>query len=176
MVEMLVDDAMTKKPITCGKDEKITKVAKEMEKNDIGSMIVADKDTLIGLITSEDLIKRVIIQKKDPEKTTAKDVMTKKLLTTTPDEELSEAIYTMINNGIKRLPVIEDKKLVGILTDGDVMRISPKLMEGFLASEEREEPNVIGDVCELCGNYSETLNKVNGRWICEECLETSPEI
>jgi len=173
-MNITVEDAMTKKLITAGKDEKITDIAKKMKENDIGSMIITEEDKLIGLITSEDLIKRVIIQKKDPDNTTAGEVMTKNLLTASPDEELSEAIETMITNGIKRLPVVDNGNVVGILTDGDVMRISPKLIENFILNEE--ESDTTEGVCELCGNYSNNLSKVNERWICEDCLETSPEV
>ena len=173
-MDITVEDAMTKNVITAGKNEKIINIAKKMKNNDIGSMIITENDKLLGLITSEDLIKRVIIQKKDSNNTTAEEIMTKNLLTASPDEELSDVIETMISNKIKRLPVVDDGKLVGILTDGDIMRISPQLMENFL--NNKEESDTTEGVCELCGNYSNNLSKVNERWICEDCLENSSNI
>lgn len=177
-MEVRVEDAMTKKVITVTPDEKVIEVAKKMKERDIGSMLVCDGGKLVGLITSEDLVKRVIIPNKDPNKLTAKDVMTKDLITISPDEELVEAMNTMIENGIQRLPVLDGDKLVGILTDGDILRKAPELMASLAEArrELEEEEEIEGDICEICGNYSENLRKVNGRWVCEECYESSPEI
>ena len=176
MVGIIVDEAMTKKPIVASVDDIVMDIAKTMKKYDIGSIPVVENGKLVGLITSEDLIKRIILQKKDPEKTTAKEVMTKNLVTISPDDDLEDAVRIMIDNGIKRLPVVDDDKLVGIITDGDVMRISPKLIEAFSTKELTEEPRVMSGVCEICGNYSDNLRKINGKWICEECYESSVEI
>jgi len=176
MAGIVVDEAMTKKPITASTDEIVMNIAETMKKNDIGSMLIVDGEKLVGIITSEDLIKRIILPKRDPEKTTAKEIMTTKLITVSPDDDLEDAVKIMIDNGIKRLPVVDDGKLVGILTDGDVMRISPKLIEAFSSKEFVEEPEVISDVCEICGNYSDNLRKVNGKWVCEECYESSSQI
>ena len=175
---MKVEDAMTKKPIFVGPEEGVIELAKKMRDKDIGSMLVCEGEKLVGLITSEDLVKRVIIPMKDPKTLKAKDVMTKDLITTTPDEDLAEAIRTMVDNGIKRLPVLdEDGKLVGILTDGDILRMAPELVEVFVEKiEKEEESETLGDMCEICGNYSDYLRMVNGQWVCEECLETSPEV
>ena len=176
MGEIRVEDAMTKKIIKVGPGETAINIAKKMKERDIGSMLVCDGGKLLGLITSEDLVKRVIIPNKDPKKLTAKEIMTKKLITTTPDEELVDAINTMIENGIQRLPVLDGKKLVGILTDGDVLRIAPHLVESLVEAKREMDMEMEGDVCEICGNYSENLRRVNGQWICEECYEASPEI
>ncbi len=175
MVGITVDEAMSSELITAKPKDKVIDIAKKMMKNDIGSMIISKKDKLLGLITSEDLIKRVIIEKKDPKKTKAKEIMTKDLLTAAPTDDLEDAVDNMIGNSVKRLPVVEDERIVGILTDGDIMRISPELIDSFVNREPNEE-GMIGDVCEICGNYSSNLRNINGRWICEECYETSPEL
>lgn len=176
MVGITVDEAMTSELLTARPKDKVIDIAKKMVKNDIGSMIISTNGKLLGLITSEDLVKRVIIGKKDPKKTKAKKIMTKNLLTASPDDDLEDAVDNMIGNNIKRLPVVEGEKIVGILTDGDIMRISPELIENFLSRGRGEEPDVIEDVCELCGNYSSSLRNINGRWVCEECYEASPEL
>ena len=177
MPEISVEDAMTKDVVYTTPDEKIIELAKKMREKDIGSMVICDKNKLVGLITSEDLIKRIIIPNKDPTKMKASDVMTKKLITTTPDESLSDAIVTMLDNNIKRLPVVDEGKLVGILTDGDILRMAPNLIDSWIRGGNQEnEPEVIGDVCEICGNYSDNLTKVNGLWVCEECRDSTPKI
>jgi len=178
MEEIRVEDAMTKNVITVSPEESVINLAKKMRDNDIGSMLVCKDGKLLGLITSEDLIKRVLIPNKDPETLKAKDIMTKKLITTTPDEDLVDAIHVMIDNGIKRLPVVEDDKVVGILTDGDILRIAPNLVEFWMEGkkEDEEESETIGGICEVCGNYSDNLKRVNGLWVCEGCRESTPEI
>ncbi len=176
MSDIKVEDAMTKKIIKVDPNENVMNVARKMKEKDIGSMLVCDENKLIGLITSEDLVKRIIVLNKDSNELKATDVMTKKLVTTTPDEDLAEAIRIMIDKSVQRLPVIDGKKLVGILTDGDILRMAPHLVESLVESKKEIESEMGGDMCEVCGNYSENLRKVNGQWICEECYEASPEI
>ena len=176
MTEITVEDAMTRNAVTVLPTESVINVAKKMKERDIGSMLVCDNKRLKGLITSEDLVKRIIVPEKDSKKLKAEDVMTKKLITTSPDEELAEAIRIMIDKGVQRLPVVEGKKLVGILTDGDILRMAPHLVESLVESRREAEREMEGDVCELCGNYSEDLKRVNGQWVCGECNESSPEI
>ena len=72
MADITVRDAMTKDLITVQPDENVIELAKKMRDNDIGSMIVCEDNKLVGLITSEDLIKRVLIPNKDPSKLKAK--------------------------------------------------------------------------------------------------------
>ncbi len=175
MSKITVEDAMTKVIITVGPDEPVTEVAKKMKVKDIGSMLVCDKNRLLGLITSEDLVKRVIIPNKDLKKIKAKDVMTKKLVTTPVDEDVIEAIRIMLEKKVKRLPVVDGKRVVGVLTDGDILRMAPGLVESLVDRREMDS-EMEGDVCEFCGNYSENLRKVDGQWICEDCFDTSPKI
>lgn len=176
MKEITVEDAMTRKPIKVGSEESLINVAKKMKEKDIGSMLVCDDKKLKGLITSEDLVKRIIVPTKDPKKLKAKDVMTKTLVTTSSDEDLAEAIRLMIDKGVQRLPVVDGNMLVGILTDGDILRMAPHLVESLVENRKDLEDGIEGDVCEVCGNYSENLRRVNGSWVCEECMEASPEI
>ncbi len=175
MEDFKVEDAMTRDYIKAKASDNVIDIAKKMKSKDIGSMLICDKNKLVGLITSEDLVKRVILKSKDPKKLIAKDVMTKKLTTTTSDEELGEAIRIMIDEGVQRLPVMDGKKLVGILTDGDILRIAPHLVESLVEMREREM-GMEGGSCEICGNYSEDLRKNGGVWVCEECYESSPKL
>lgn len=174
MADIKVEETMTKNLIKVGINESVIKLAKIMEEKDIGSMIVCDKGKLKGLITSEDLIKRVLIPDKNTAKLKASDVMTKKPVTVGLDEDLADAIRLMIDKGIERLIVLEDKKVVGILTDGDILRMAPDMVESL--KEKRSELGMeTGDMCEICGNYSESLKRINGLWVCGECEESSPE-
>lgn len=175
-MEITVEDAMTKKLVKVDPDDSVMDVAKKMYEKDIGSMLVCQNKKLIGLITSEDLVKRVIVPGKDSKKLKAKDVMSKNLITTNSDEDLAEAIRLMIDKSVQRLPVVDGNKLVGILTDGDILRMAPHLVESLVESRKERESGMEGDSCEICGNYSDRLKRVNGQWICEECYEASPEI
>ena len=176
MTEIKVEDAMTKKVIKVKPNDKVIYAAKKMKERDIGSMLVCDGNKVLGLITSEDLVKRVIITNKNPNELSVKDVMTKNLITTAPNEDLVDAMNTMIENGIQRLPVLEGEKLVGILTDGDILKMAPELIESLVESRRETDGEIEGGVCEICGNYSDNLRKVNGLWVCEECYDASPEI
>lgn len=176
MGEITVEDAMTKKLVKVSPVDSVIDVAKKMYEKDIGSMLVCDDKKLMGLITSEDLVKRIIVPNKDASKLRAKDVMSKNLVTTSSNEDLAEAIRIMIDKGVQRLPVVDGQRLVGILTDGDILRMAPHLVESLIESKRDRDTGMEGDSCEVCGNYSDSLKKINGQWICEECYEASPEI
>ncbi|UCG95760.1 MAG: CBS domain-containing protein [archaeon] len=176
MKEITVEDAMTKNIVKVDPDESIINVANKMKEKDIGSMLVCKNKKLVGLITSEDLVKRIIVPTKDAKNLKAKDVMTKKLVTASSDEDLAEAIRIMIDKSVQRLPVVDGNRLVGILTDGDILRMAPHLVESLVESRREMEGGMEGDACEVCGNYSENLRRVNGQWVCEECMEVSPDV
>ena len=84
----------------------------------------------------------------------------------------------MIKNGIKRMPVVDDKNnLVGIVSDKEILLISPELIEILsekikMRVESVAKPEeVISGICEECGEYSDELTNIDGRWICPECRD-----
>ncbi len=128
---MKVHKAMTKQIKTIEPTRSIRFAAQVMVKYDIGSLAVVDSFELVGIITERDILK-AFAEGKNPE-TEVRKIMTKKVITIGPDATIEEAAKLMVKNKIKRLPVCQDNKCMGIITATDIMRHEDKLTE-YLAS------------------------------------------
>ncbi len=120
--QMKVKEIMTKNVITTTKDKTAYHIAKLMEKHNIGSVIIANKDKIEGIITEKDLVRKVIALNICPSNIKAKDIMTTNLITGVPDQTVAEVNRILNLNNIRRLPIIEDGRLVGIVTTTDLIR------------------------------------------------------
>ncbi|MGD0175421.1 MAG: CBS domain-containing protein [Candidatus Bathyarchaeia archaeon] len=121
MAEDKIGQVMSKPVRTVKPDEKLSAAMAIMEKNNVGSVVVVEGENPIGIITERDVIRQIlkgtqIIQ--EP----VTQVMSKPLITGSPDMLVQDAVDLMLENKIRQLPVVEGNKLVGIVTDGDLMR------------------------------------------------------
>jgi CBS domain-containing protein len=117
-----VKDVMARTVRTIGPDATITEAAKVMAKWKIGALIIVERGRPTGMLTEGD-ISRLVARGLDPRATPA-TIGRKKLVTISPDERIEVAAKTMADAGVKKLPVIEDGKLVGILTQTDIVSSS----------------------------------------------------
>ena len=118
----LVREAMTVNPRTVSLNDSVVDAAHIMEQEDVGSVPVVDTDNvLVGMITDRDITLRVVAAGKDPLSTAAGDVATRQVSPAYPDESLDEALEQMAHRQVRRLPVIEDDRVVGILAQADVV-------------------------------------------------------
>ena len=123
MIFIRVKECMCSNVITAKQDDNIACVAKLMKENDIGCMPVCDNSNkVIGFITDRDIVLRGIAEDKDCNQTKVKDLMVKNIIKTTPDTDIEDASKTMQENQIRRIPVIENERIVGILSIGDIAR------------------------------------------------------
>ncbi|MBU1201099.1 MAG: CBS domain-containing protein [Nanoarchaeota archaeon] len=173
-----VFDAMTTKPVTGKVDDTITNCAKTMKKYGVGSLLITDKKQVVGMITEKDFVYKVLAKGINPDDTLARDIMEKNLFTITPESDLYDAMVEMRNNEVRRLPVEEDGKIIGLLTDKDILKIEPQLFELFVEKMRirEEDSKPIADfgkyeegLCESCGNWSYRLKDVEGSKICSNC-------
>ncbi len=121
-MSLLVKDVMTKNVITIEYSAPVTKAAEIMDKHDIGCIIAMNEGKPIGIITERDMLKRVLLQFRDPRITRVSDVMSTPLIASNPKTNLSEAVRLMNERRIKKLPVVEDGLLIGLLSVTDVVR------------------------------------------------------
>ena len=142
-------DAMTKMPITVASSITVTDAAREMVKHGVGSLLVVDKEQLRGIFTEGDLTYRVIAKSLSPDKTKLADVMTTDVVSLAPDMDIYDALVQMNNFEIRHAPVMHNGKLVGFLTQKDILKIQPDLfdliVERIQIREEKEKP-VYGDI------------------------------
>jgi len=124
--DVMTTDVKTVRPFSTVKD-----VVQKMNKFGIGSIVVVEEDRPIGIITERDILRRILEPFLDPSVIKAKDIMSTKLVTVSGDVSIEEAARLMANRKIKKLPVVENEKLVGIVTSMDVMRANPKIVSLF---------------------------------------------
>ena len=124
---------MTKGVLTIDSEKTILEAAELMRQKEVGDVVVLKGEIPRGIVTERDFVRRVVA-KKTPLDSKISDVMTKPLITISPDASLKEATTKRVNSGIRRLPVVKQHKLVGIIVVSDFARhLSKKtLTEGIL--------------------------------------------
>lgn len=116
-----LEHVMSSPVITIESKENVGSAAKIMVQHDIGSVVVVEGKRPIGIMTERDITKEVV-KGNGLLKVPVKNIMTKKLVTAKPEMSLQEAFELMLRNKIRRLPVLENDNLVGIVTEKDLMR------------------------------------------------------
>ncbi|MCD6495937.1 MAG: CBS domain-containing protein [Candidatus Aenigmarchaeota archaeon] len=89
----------------------------------ISCVVVVEKDSPVGILTERDIVQKVVAMGRDPCSTAVRDVMTKNLITVSKDTTVEEAVEIMEKNNIKKLPVAENGRVIGIVTMTDMLRI-----------------------------------------------------
>jgi CBS domain-containing protein len=175
-LDVKVGECMTVGVLTLPASASIKQAAKLLKKSRVGSVIATKDGKAVGIITERDIVYSVVAEGKSPEKTKLKDIMSKPLKVIKANQTIEDAALALKQNNIKRLPVVDSKgQLVGIVSEGDLMRVYPGVVD--IISEESElgpydkENHVYTGVCEQCGSFSESLRMQTGRLYCEECLE-----
>lgn len=139
---MRVKDCMGIKNIVQATPEtNLQQIAELMNQNHVGCIPVCQEEQVVGLVTDRDIVTRAIAGKLDCCNTKVSDIMNTKIIKTTPDTDIDEAVETMKKNQIRRLPVIENNKIVGILSIGDIAK----------SLDEEDVGETLGCICD-CGD------------------------
>ena len=179
-VKMPVKEIMTRDVVTIDIKNDVQHLAHKMLVYDVGSVIVTDKKQPVGIVTERDIVRKIISRNLKPEDISIKELMTTPLITIPATEDVTDTMHKMVKMEIKRLPVVENAKLVGIVTDTDLLAISAEMGSIFsdLIKMHREKvfsmetPQKISrGICEECGDNVDNLLLVNGRLLCESCRE-----
>lgn len=113
---------MVTRLITIEPSQSVTELARLMSVAQRGAVIVARGHKALGIVTERDIARRVVAAGHDPDYLTVDKIMSSPLVTTTPEASLAAAAKLMTENGVRRLPVIDGGKLVGIVTPTDIAR------------------------------------------------------
>jgi CBS domain-containing protein len=113
-----VKEVMTKTVVTIESDKTVAEAASLMAQNDVGNLIVMQNNIPIGIVTERDFVRRLVAKEKTSN-TRIAEIMSTPLRVIDPDAPLKEAARRMVRKRIRRLPVIKDNKLVGIITTAD---------------------------------------------------------
>ena len=122
-IQLTVQDVMSKDIITISPSEGLLSAAMTMCEKNISCILVLYNDTLTGILTETDLLKRIASREKDYRKITIAETMSSPVQTVSADSYVLEAIRVMEEKHIKRLPVLEEKRLVGIITQTNLTRL-----------------------------------------------------
>jgi CBS domain-containing protein len=120
MIIMKVKDIMTKNVAYVNPSNTVVEAAQLMQKHNVGVIPVCDQSGVVGLVTDRDIVVRNIAHAKNPQITPVSDVMTSQVTTVSSDTDVDEASRIMANNQVRRLPVVENNMLVGIVALGDL--------------------------------------------------------
>jgi CBS domain-containing protein len=119
-MHMKVRDIMTTDVATATPDSTLEEVASMMKEEDTGAIPVVDDDELIGIITDRDIVLRCIAEGRDATETNVEDILSEDPVTIEPDADVEEAARIMSQRQIRRLPVVSDGELVGMVSLGDI--------------------------------------------------------
>jgi CBS domain-containing protein len=131
-----VKDIMTKNVVSISAASSVLEAAELMSSNQLGCLVVTDGEAPIGIVTERDIVRRVVANKK-PLETKVSEIMSTELITINPDASLKDAARLMSTNKIRRLPVLKDTELVGIVVASDFVRnlgkksISEEILEAM---------------------------------------------
>jgi len=119
---------MVESVITVDADASVMKAVKIMNDHEIGCLVVTRRGKAVGIITERDLLKRVVGKCKNPNRTRVREIMTKPLIAGQPEMDLEDATMLMFERKIKKLPVVDHGRLLGLITLTDVARFQPQMI------------------------------------------------
>jgi len=123
-----VQDIMISKVVTGRVSISVKEAVDTMNEHGIGCLVVVEKESPVGIVTERDLLKRVLAESKDPRKINVQEIMSKPLIVGKPDMLIEEVIKLMIDKKIKKLPIVENGKLLGLVTLTDIVSFQPQLI------------------------------------------------
>ncbi|AKB49287.1 hypothetical protein MSBRW_0034 [Methanosarcina barkeri str. Wiesmoor] len=188
--EVSVAEVMNKAVIIMDINSDIPAIAREMVSRDAGSVIITENGKAIGIITERDFVKGIVTEDKKPDEVKASEILSTPLITVEPETSIVEASEIMLKANVKRLPVLENSRIVGVISNTDILIVTPGLntilkelidmnREALLSTPSLEEVSEGEDLqtgmCESCNVFSYDLRFVDGRYLCGNCRQEEGE-
>lgn len=179
-VRMPVKEIMTRDVATIDIKSDVKHLSDKMLKLDVGSIIITDNKQPVGIVTERDIVRKIVSRNLKPSDVSIKELMTTPLITIHATEDVTDVMRKMLKMQIRRLPVVENARLVGIVTDIDLIAISAEMGSIFsdLIKMHREKifsteapQKILRGICEECGDNVDNLLLVDGKLLCESCRE-----
>lgn len=126
-------------------DESVRTVARRMSDRNIGAVAVLDGDSLAGVFSERDVMSRVVAQGLDPDDTPVSMVMTREIVVASPEDNLDSALQKMHSVGSRHLPVVEDGRLVGMISIRDLLEVDDE--------QQRARVAFLGDLVTYSPDY-----------------------
>ena len=132
---MKVEQIMSRPALTCHAHDPANRAAQVMWESDIGCVVVVEHDKIVGIVTDRDLCMAAYTRGVTLAQISVGDVMTRNVTTIGPDASISEAISRLVKGKIGCLPVVEDGKLAGLITETDLLRCFSDLLQAGRLTE-----------------------------------------
>jgi CBS domain-containing protein len=115
-----VREAMTASVSSVSPSQSLADAADVMKRKDVGSVPVVDEGRLVGIVTDRDIVTRAVAEQRNPQAVRVEEIASHELVTVEPEQDLDEALALMARHKVRRLPVLEEGRLVGMLAQADV--------------------------------------------------------
>jgi CBS domain-containing protein len=181
MRRIAVGDVMTRNFVSVSPSSTLYECAKKMAKERVNSLLITEKKRLIGILTSRDILWTITKSSStNLKKINCMKIATRKLAVIKPSADIVQAIEKMKTSNFRRLPVLSNNELIGVITLKDILAVEPtfyaetrSLMD--IREEERKKEQVesscpIEGICENCGALSDLL-RVEGQLLCMDCRD-----
>lgn len=165
-------DIMTSPPVTAPTEITALDAARLMKERNIGSLLLTDAGRPVGILTERDLVRKVVAEGADAAGVQVRELMSTPVLTIPPSMDVLEAAKTMARHSVRRLPVVQAGRLMGIVTERDILEVSPDLVEvtRALGAPVGAEPDGMFLVpCSDCAALTDGHRASDGMVFCEEC-------
>ena len=149
---MLVQEIMTKNVVDIGCNDLVVDACKKFASMKVGSLVVMDKDMIVGIITERDIIQEIVLVNGDPKKTKVMKIMSPNIKTIHAMAPVEKAADIMKEHSIKKLPVVLNNEIVGIVTENDLSRT----IHAF--------SNAIDELTQFYENSRENMEKMMDDW------------
>ncbi len=170
MKEIRVKEVMSKNPMILEYNTDVSTAVKKMVQRGISTIIVSKNNVPVGIVTDRDLVTKVIARDINPSEITLEDIMTRPLVVVDENEKLETAARMMNKKKIRKLPVVSGNAIIGLLSENDIVKISPDLL--FIASEKSQEEikeEYFAGLCDVCGHFSTQLVFYKNLYVCPKC-------
>lgn len=167
-------EIMSKTPVTVHSDVSVAEAARLMKEKEVGSLVVLEGNSPVGIVTEKDIVSKVVAQGRSTTETRIREVMSTPLVSIHPHMEVAEAAAKMAKLKIRRLAVVDGGKLVGLVTENDIIHLWPQMIEvtrEYTRAGLVEKMQGIEGHCEACGIYSTDLRAEGSLLACPECRE-----
>ncbi|MEI6731720.1 MAG: CBS domain-containing protein [archaeon] len=176
-----VGDIMTRNFVSVRPSSSLLDCAKLMVQEKVDSLVIVEGKRLVGIITSRDILWTIVKKPKiNLKKVKSLDHATKRVAIIKPSADITEALEKMKQYNFRRLPVISDGEIIGVLTLKDILRVEPTLYHEVgeldaIREESRKLANITENpqeegFCENCGSFSE-LMEINNQILCPDCRD-----
>lgn len=166
-------DVMDPNPVTVSPRMTVHHAASLMKEKDVSCLVVVRKDEPVGCLTEGDMTRRVVAQNLKPNQVTVKSIMSSPIGVVGPDEDIASIARAMAKGQARILAVVENGKLVGVITQRDLSILSPAFLELYREHVKigKDGARVSPGYCHMCHGYSEELTEDHGLMVCRECMK-----